>query len=68
MRVVIILITIITLMAVSTNYGLYYKMSYILALLLILSYGWTWLNGKWVTVTVKRNVVAARAGSGWRNS
>ena len=62
LRVVIILITIITLMAVSTNYGLYYKMSYILALLLILSYGWTWLNGKWVTVTVKRNVVAARAG------
>ena len=62
LRVVIILIAIITLMAVSTNYGLYYKMSYILALLLILSYGWTWLNGKWVTVTVKRNVVAARAG------
>ncbi len=62
LRVVAILLTIITLMAVSTNYGLYYKMTYILALLLLLSYGWTWLNGKWVSVSARRNVVAARAG------
>lgn len=62
LRVVVALLTIITLMAVSTNYGLYYKMSYILALLLGLSYAWTWLNGKWVTIRVRRNVVAARIG------
>ena len=62
LRVVVALLTIITLMAVSTNYGLYYKMSYILFLLLALSYAWTWLNGKWVSIRVRRNVVAARRG------
>ena len=62
LRVVVAMLTIITLMAVSTNYGLYYKMSYILALLLALSYAWTWLNGKWVSIRVRRNVVAARMG------
>ena len=62
LRVIGVLLVIITLMAVSTNYGLYYKMSYILAFLLFLSYAWTWLNGRWVGVRVRRNVVAARAG------
>ena len=62
LRVVVAMLTIITLMAVSTNYGLYYKMSYILALLLALSYAWTWLNAKWVSIRVRRNVVAARMG------
>ena len=61
-RVVTALLIVITVMAVSTNYGLYYKMSYILAFLLFLSYAWTWANGKWVSVRVRRNVIAARAG------
>lgn len=62
LRVVVALLAIITLMAVSTNYGLYYKMTYILALLLALSYAWTWLNGRWVSIRVRRNVVGARTG------
>jgi uncharacterized protein (DUF58 family) len=55
LRVLIALLVVMLFMAVSTNYGLYYRLTYILSLVLVLSYLWTWLNGRWVTVTVERD-------------
>lgn len=64
LRVVSALLVIITTMAVFTNYGLYYRVSYILFMVLVLSYIWTWLNGRWVKVAVTRDIKATSVG-GW---
>ena len=64
LRVVLAMLFIFTFMAISTNYGLYYRLTYILALVLVLSYLWTWANGRWIEVSVDRDVGSTRVG-GW---
>ena len=64
LRVLLALFLIIVFMAISTNYGLYYRLAYILSLILVLSYIWTWLNGHWVKVAVERNLKTTSVG-GW---
>ncbi|MFQ5875965.1 MAG: hypothetical protein ACE5JL_19500, partial [Dehalococcoidia bacterium] len=64
LRVVIAFLVIIVLMATSTNYGLYYRLAYIFSLVLVFSYGWTWLNGRWVQISIERNANVASVG-GW---
>lgn len=64
LRVVVAMLFIFTFMAVSTNYGLYYRLTYILTLVLVLSYLWTWANGRWIEVSVDRDVGSTRVG-GW---
>lgn len=62
LKVLVILLAIITMMALSTNYGLYYRLAYVFALLVVFSFIWTWLNGRWVQVSVERNVNAMGVG------
>ncbi len=62
LKVLVILLAIIAFMAISTNYGLYYRLAYVFALLLVFSFIWTWLNGRWVKVSVERSVNAIGVG------
>ncbi|MFQ5933483.1 MAG: DUF58 domain-containing protein [Dehalococcoidia bacterium] len=64
LRVLVALLVLIALMALSTNYGLYYRVTYIFSLVLVVSYAWTWLNGRWIKASVDRNLHATSVG-GW---
>ena len=54
LKVLVIGLSLIVFMAMSTNYGLYYRLAYVFALLLAFSFIWTWLNGRWVKISVER--------------